>query len=54
MQRPPQNGPLAAGDAEEIDLDFTIPDAFAAGRHSVAVEVDARSGPGVTPDGRRP
>jgi hypothetical protein len=37
--RAPGIGPLAAGSAEEVELEFLIPDAFAAGHHSVAVEV---------------
>ena len=37
--RPPPTGPLPAGASEEVALEFVIPDAFAAGHHSVAVEV---------------
>ncbi|MET0326373.1 MAG: carboxypeptidase-like regulatory domain-containing protein, partial [Ilumatobacteraceae bacterium] len=46
--RPPPSGPLAAGASEDVALDFVIPEAFAAGHHSVAVEVVADR-PGVAP-----
>ncbi len=43
--RPAPNGPIAAGTAEEVELEFLIPDAFAAGHHSIGVEVtSARPG----------
>ena len=45
---PPASGPLAAGASEEIDLEFLVPEAFAAGDHSVAVEVTTDA-PGATP-----
>ena len=37
--RGPPTGPLASGSVEEVELEFLIPDAYAAGHHSVAVEV---------------
>ena len=48
MLRPPPTPPLAAGATEEVALDFVIPEAFAAGHHSVAVEV-VSDRPGVAP-----
>ena len=46
--RPPPTPPLAAGATEVVALDFVIPEAFAAGHHSVAVEV-VSDRPGVAP-----
>lgn len=37
--QPPPNGPLAAGGSEDVEIGLVIPEAFAAGHHSVAVEV---------------
>ncbi|MET0580000.1 MAG: carboxypeptidase regulatory-like domain-containing protein, partial [Ilumatobacteraceae bacterium] len=37
--RPPPTGPLGPGQSEEIDLEFVIPEAYAAGHHSVGIEV---------------
>jgi hypothetical protein len=46
--RPPPTPPLPAGASEEVALEFVIPDAFAAGHHSVAVEVTSNR-PGSAP-----
>ncbi len=37
--QPPPSPPLAPGGSAEVDLELLIPEAFAAGQHSIAVEV---------------
>ena len=46
--QPPPRGPLDAGASDELDLELLIPDAFAAGHHSIAIEVTPDR-PGVAP-----
>jgi Carboxypeptidase regulatory-like domain len=45
---PPPTPPLAPGASEEVDLELLIPEAFAAGQHSIAVQVVPDQG-GVAP-----
>lgn len=37
--QPPPRAPLDAGSSDELDLELLIPEAFAAGHHSIAIEV---------------